>query len=213
MEKLNRDLIFGYGLNIAEFHILSVLNREGNFRRQYLAKHTFNYYESARPNSACTIYEYDEAIQSCLEKGIIKEITDDDCRRDIERWMHDENQFCDESVYNKGDLDFTEKGAKLFGEIEERLLDSNQIHPSRFDGIVGYKWKNKNVVSIFTKKRKDIVKEIENIRNDPSYLFGYGERLIQIGEPYLIKNWWITRFDQLDEGWRVDIIYKEKDIL
>ena len=207
MDKLDWDLICEYGLNIAEFHILSVFNREGSCERQYLAKHTYKYYESARPNSACTIDEYEEAIQSCLEKGFIKIITDADCMRDIERWLHDENQFCDEDVYYKGNLDFTDKGAKLYGEIEERLLQKNRNYSSRFDGIVGYKWKHKNVVSIFTTKREDIDKEIENIRNDPSHLFDYGQQLIQMGEPYPIKNWWITRFDQLDEGWRVDIQY------
>jgi hypothetical protein len=156
MDKCERDLILRNGLNIAGYHILSVLWRDGNFKRQSLAKYTYKYYETAKPNSACAIDEYEGAIESCLEKGIIKIITDADCSRDTERWVHDDNQYCDEEVYFEGNVNFTEKGAKLYGEIQDQLIKINRINCSRFDGIIGFKWKHKNVLSIFAKRREDI---------------------------------------------------------
>ncbi len=207
---MNLDIIFDSGLNVAEFHILSVFANEGSSKRDSLARYANSYFGAVRPDSAPTIDEYNNAIEFCLERGFIKVLSEEDCERDRERWLHDDNQFCEEERYISGNLDFTKKGVQFYRELGEKIYKKKGIsHLSCFDGLIGFKWKHKGVVSILTKNRKDLEKKIECVRNNPSYLLTGKRRLIEIGKPYPIGTWWVTRFEQLDKGWRVDIKYRE----
>ncbi|MDM8551737.1 hypothetical protein QUF72_16770 [Desulfobacterales bacterium HSG2] len=98
MNHLNLDIIFDSGLNVAEFHILSIFDNEGSSKRDYLACYANSYFGYVRPDSARTIDEYDKAIEFCLERGFIKVLSEEDCKRDRERWLHDDNQFCEEDI-------------------------------------------------------------------------------------------------------------------
>lgn len=209
----NLDIIFDSGLNVAEFHILTIFASEGSSKRDSLARYANSYFGDVRPDPAPTIDEYNKAIEFCLERGFIKVLSEDDCKRDRERWLHDDNQFCEEDIYVPGNLDFTIKGVQFYRELKEKMYKKKGISSLNwFDGLVGFKWKHKGVVSLLSKNRKCLEKEIESVRDNSSNLLtSKWWRLIEIGKPYPIGNWWVTRFEQLDKGWRVDIKYIDSE--
>lgn len=208
MNDLDWEIIFNSGINIAEYHILSLFNMEGSKQRESLSKYANTYFGAVYNSSSQSYNEYEKAIDSCLAKGYIKVLSREDCMRDEERWKNDDNQFCEEDKYLPGNLDFTTKGSQFYRKLDENLCQKKGITPCNiFDGFIGFKWKHKGIVSILTKKIEDLEERIKMIHQNPSHLL-VDRQLIEIGKPYQIGTWWVTRFDQLSSGWRVNIKYR-----
>lgn len=195
------DALLHFNISISEYHLLSIIDREGQQHRSGLSKYAFNYYMEIDPFFVRNEGEYEKAIDLCLEKQFIKVLSKYDCQKDIKRWEKDDNQFVSEIEYTPYNIDFTEQGEKLYRQIDKK------IGRNRFESIEGYKWCSDGMVSVFTKHKKNIVKTISNIRENPLYLFNKNEEIIEIGKPYQIGPWWVSRFCRLDTGWRVDIKY------
>ena len=191
-------------MNISEYHVLTIIYRDGNDKREGLSQYIFNYFSAASHSQVQTIEQYENAIDSCLEKSLLKILTTEDCNIDKERWLNDDNQNLDEEPYLPGNLDFTISGAKIFNDLLDTFL-KNKGH-KRFNGRICLKWKNEGILSILSKLKKDIISELE-VLQEPG-LLGSGEQIIDIGRPFPIGPWWITRFNRLSRGWRVDIKYK-----
>lgn len=207
MNNLDWEIILNSGINVAEYHILTLFYRECSRPRKSLANYADAYFGAVRSSSQ-TVGEYEKAVDSCLEKLYIKVLSNEDCMRDKERWEHDDNQFCEEDEYLPGNLDFTVKGSRFYRKLEEKIFQRRGINPrSIFDWHIGYKWKHKGIVSILTKRFENIEKKIETIHEGSAHLLA-DRKLVEIGKPYPIGPWWITRFDRLDNGWRVDIKYR-----
>ncbi len=207
MNDFDREIIFNSGINIAEYHILSLFYIEGSRQRKYLSRYADEYFGAVRRSSSQTINEYEKAIDSCLANFYIKILSKDDCKHDEKRWEYDDNQFCEDDKYLPGNLDFTIKGSQFYRQIKEKIFHRNGINPSIiFDGVIGFKWKHQGILSIFTKRFKNLKENINMMHKDPTYLL-VEKQLIEIGKPIKIGPWWITRFDKLNSGWRVDIKY------
>ena len=194
-------------MNIAEYHVLTIIYRDGNQIREGLSKYIFNYFWAASPTKVQSFNQYENAIDSCLKKTFLKVLTAKDCSLDNERWLIDDNQNLDEEPYLPGNIDFTKYGARVYNDFLDSL--SKKKGEDRFDGRICYKWKIKGTISILTKLKKDLISELEELEKNPSYLLSDGMEMINTGSPYPIGPWWVTRFDHIGNGWRVDIKYRE----
>ena len=199
LQKLNQ-----FNMNISEYHVLKIISLDGHSKRKGLSDYIYRYFYAVSPPIAQTIDEYENAINSCLEKSFLKILTIDDCFKDEKRWLNDDNQNLDGIPYKPNNLDFTKSGAKLYSDVLDSLSDK-KWH-MRFNGSICYKWKHEGILSILSKLKKDIISELNKL-HEPGVLED-AEQIIDIGKPYPIGPWWITRFDRLRKGWRVDIKYK-----
>ena len=204
MKDLLLSVLKNLKISISEYHILTIIYLDGNSKRVGLARYIFNYFSAACPSQVETIDKYENAIDSCLEKKLLKVITIEDCENDKIRWIQDDNHNLDEAPYFPGNIDFTKYGSNFFNDILDKL------GKEKFDGYVCYKWKNSGVVSILAKYKNEILNEVEQLNSTPSHLLSDGKKLVEIGIPYSIGPWWITRFDHIDVGWRVDIKYSKE---
>jgi len=121
MEDILPNLLKRTILNIAEYHLLTIIYRDGTTDRNNLARYILDYFSAASPTQVQTIVQYEKAIDACLEWNLIKTLSVSDCEEDRQRWSRDENQNLDEAPYYPGNLDFTLLGAELYGDILKKL--------------------------------------------------------------------------------------------
>lgn len=195
-----------YKISLIEYYVFVSIS-DALLEKNELAKYTYNRIRGdSRGNFS--VQEYAKAIELLLQKGLIKTLTKKDCFRDEERWNHDENQCCSEVRYSEGLIDFSQKGGKLWSELESEVYKiSGRI---RFSHTALYKWKYIGILSIFTTNLEFMKIQLEKLQLSPRPIFTFDVTITQIGKPYEIKNWWVNRFEQLPSGWRVDIRYQEK---
>ena len=192
-------------MDISEHHVLGIIYLEGHLKREGLSNYINRIISAVSPPQAQSVDQYENAIDSCLDKSFLKVLTIEDCNKDKERWLEDDNQSIDEHPYIPGNLDFTISGAKIYNDFLDTRSDDKKLHGKNTRAVY-YKWKNDGVLSFITKLKKDITSELKKLQ-EPGIL-GDGEQIIDIGNPYSIGPWWVTRFDRLNKGWRVDIKYK-----
>lgn len=160
----------------------------------------------------CLVFE---AVESCFRKGWIREMTRADRKRDAKRWKDNPNQVWTEWTYQKGAVDFTDLGWKVYVREIRLEYGPEEAHKILFEHCY-YKWEVPGLLTILSTRLEQVLKDTTEIQSGTDTMCGghplrASHRILRIDGPVDIGPWWVKRLQQARTGYRLDVWFEPDD--
>ena len=162
--------------------------------------------------------DYESATASCLERGWIKVITEEDREADAARWADEPHQALSENPYRLGSLDFTPRGWGLFTRLAEARRGVS--YEARYAEHWECLWDVPGQVSFLAVSQAALMQELAKVLagtdeltpSETSSGLRAQHTLGEVVGPYPIGPWWVNRFYRAPTGYRLDIAFEPADL-
>lgn len=167
----------------------------------------FNTYKCAyrkdKDSADCAIREIRQAVTSCLDKGWLKVLTAEDCRRDTEFRLNMSYPCADSfDRYVEGRIDFTSKGYELWQVI---IHSTNPAGYLRIE--VGLNRRVSGRIEIYAETPDACIHHRDEICEKIEFYVGFKATVITRSSPVPMGPWYASRFHLVPKGFQVVIIY------
>jgi hypothetical protein len=198
------SLLARQGMTLCEYFVMCSVDYRIGANPERLANDSWQFSQGDR-RGEFPLEAHVAAVASCIAKGWLTVLTEEDVERELSRRRHSELPELEDSGVWPGAVDFTQTGYEIHRDIICKIFG---VEHQQYGDCGSVFLEDRDTFQILAPTLESCRKRIEDIVSETESWCGFPAEVVAVSGPFRIGPWRRNRFIVFPEGYRAEVRYR-----